>query len=60
MIGDTKEEEWYQWTLDNITITQEKIVILETLTKSDNITENYIFIYEVKDDHINKGQMKNN
>jgi hypothetical protein len=55
VIEETNEEESYHWTVDNITTTEAKIVTLETLTKPDNITENYIFIYEVKDDHINKG-----
>ncbi len=59
MIEETKEEDRYHWTLDNITTTKAKIVTLETLTKPDKITENYIFIYEVKDDHINKVWMTN-
>jgi len=54
MIEETKVEDRYHWTLDNMTSTGAKIVTFETLTKPHNITENYIHIYEVKDDHISK------
>lgn len=54
MIEETKEEDRYHWTLDNITTTGNKIVTFETVTKPHNNTIKYIFIYEVRDNQINK------
>ncbi|MCH4886360.1 nuclear transport factor 2 family protein [Acidaminobacter sp. JC074] len=54
MIETTKPEDRYHWTLNNMMTTDDKVVTFETMTTKDNTTEAYIFIYEMKDDHINK------